>query len=168
MQKISPFLWFDKNAEQAVDFYVSVFPEAKKTRVTYYGEGAPGATPGQVMTVEFELFGQDFVALNGGPHFKFDEAISFVVNCETQEEIDRYWDALLADGGEESQCGWLRDRFGLSWQITPTMLLRKYQSEEAADGSRPMTAGSQRMFEAMMGMVKLDIAALERAYRGES
>ena len=159
MQKISPFLWFDRNAEQAVDFYASVFPDAEKTRVALYGEGAPGAQAGDVMTVEFELFGQKFVALNGGPHFKFTEAISLMVHCETQEEVDRYWAALTADGGEEVQCGWLKDKYGLCWQITPTILDRYL-----AEGDE---AGAQRAFTAMMGMVKLDIAALEKAYRGE-
>src|SRR5216117_850307 len=124
-QKISPFLWFDHQAEDAVNFYVSIFKNSKIGSVTRYVEEAAkasGRPKGSVMTVAFELNGQEFVALNGGPIFKFTEAVSFVVNCETQAEIDHFWDALTAGGGQEVQCGWLKDRFGLSWQIVPTVL----------------------------------------------
>src|SRR5437899_7303414 len=123
-QKITPFLWFDDKAEEAVNFYVSIFTNSKIGSITRYGdEGAEvsGRPKGQVMTVSFQLEGQEFMALNGGPHFKFTEAISFVVNCETQEEVDYYWEKL-AEGGQESQCAWLKDKFGLSWQIVPTIL----------------------------------------------
>ena len=130
MQKITPMLWFDDQAEDAAKLYTSLFDDAKILNVSHYGEAGPGEA-GSVMTVEFELEGQKFVGLNGGPaHYGFTEAVSFVVNCETQEEVDKFWDALT-DGGEEGPCGWLKDRFGLSWQITPTALPR------AADGSRP-------------------------------
>ncbi|HTK25783.1 MAG TPA: VOC family protein, partial [Pyrinomonadaceae bacterium] len=118
MQKITPFLWFDNNAEEAMNFYTSVFKDSKQVKVSRYPEGAP-APAGSVMVAEFELEGQRFIALNGGPQFKFTEAVSFVVNCETQEEVDYYWSRLTADGGAESMCGWLKDKFGLSWQITP-------------------------------------------------
>ena len=124
MQKITPFLWFDDKAEEAVNFYVSIFKNSRITGITRYGEegaGVAGRPKGTVMTVEFTLNGQEFVALNGGPHFKFTEAISFVVNCETQEEVDYFWEKLSA-GGEESQCGWLKDKYGLSWQVVPTVL----------------------------------------------
>lgn len=156
MQKISPFLWFDTQAEEAAKFYTSIFKDSEITNVSYYPEGAPGQG-GSVMTVSFRLFGQEFMALNGGPLFKFTEAISFVVNCETQEEIDRYW-SRLTEGGEEVQCGWLKDKYGLSWQIVPRVM------GELATGD-PEKSG--RMMKAMMGMVKLDIAALQRAYNGE-
>lgn len=156
VQKITPFLWFDQQAEEAARFYASIFPNSRIVKVSRYGAAGPGP-PGSVMTVEFQLQGQSFVALNGGPMFKFTEAISFVVNCETQDEVDRYW-AKLSDGGAEVQCGWLRDRFGLSWQIVPTMLA------ELVGGSDP--AKSQRAMQAMFTMKKLDIAALKEAYDG--
>ena len=158
MQKISPFLWFDSNAAPAAAFYTEIFPDSRILAEVPYPEGSPG-TPGEVMTVDFELFGQRFTALNGGPIFKINEAISFTVHCETQEEVDRYW-AALTDGGEEVQCGWLKDRFGVSWQITPVAMTRFLQGDDAE--------GRQRAFTAMMGMVKLDLAALERAYAGEA
>ena len=120
IQKITPFLWFDHQAEEAAAFYTSIFPNSKIVKVVRYGEAGPGPA-GSVMTVEFQLDGQTFVALNGGPHFKFTEAISFVVNCQTQDEVDAYWEKLSA-GGSEVQCGWLKDKFGLSWQIVPTVL----------------------------------------------
>ena len=120
IQKITPFLWFDHQAEEAAAFYTSIFPNSKVVKVVRYGEAGPGPA-GSVMTVEFQLDGQMFVALNGGPHFKFTEAISFVVNCQTQDEVDAYWEKLCA-GGSEVQCGWLKDKFGLSWQIVPTVL----------------------------------------------
>ena len=157
MQKITPFLWYDDKAEEAMNFYVSIFENSKVLRVTRYGETGPGPK-GSVMTAEFQLEGQEFVALNGGPHFKFDEAISFVVNCETQEEVDYFWDKLTADGGAESQCGWLKDKFGLSWQIVPTILPELLQNKDAEKSHRVMLA--------MMQMKKIDIATLKRAYEG--
>ncbi len=153
MQKITPFLWFDGNAEEAALFYTTLFADSKIGNVSRYGEDGPGPAGG-AMVVPFTLFGQEFLALNGGPHFTFTEAISFVVNCETQEEIDRYWTALT-EGGQEVQCGWLKDRFGLSWQITPTVL------GELLSGPDPVKNG--RVMQAMMGMVKLDIGALKAA-----
>jgi predicted 3-demethylubiquinone-9 3-methyltransferase (glyoxalase superfamily) len=146
-------LWFDTEAEQAAEFYTSVFPGSKIVGVTRYGSAGP-RPEGMVMTVEFELDGQKFVALNGGTDFSFSEAISFVVPCETQEEVDTYWNAL-SEGGEEGPCGWLKDRFGLSWQITPTVLLRLI-----ADPDAPK---AQRVMAAMLEMKKIDIATLERA-----
>jgi predicted 3-demethylubiquinone-9 3-methyltransferase (glyoxalase superfamily) len=154
MPKITPFLWFDNNAEEAMNFYASVFENSKIGKVTRYPEGSPGPA-GSVMTGQIQLEGQDFILLNGGPHFKFTEAISFVVNCESQEEVDRYWQKLIAGGGQESQCGWLKDKFGLSWQIVPTVL-----SKLLAD---PDKAKSKRVMEAMLKMKKIDIAALQRA-----
>lgn len=154
MPKITPMLWFDNNAEDAAQFYTSIFKNSKILQVSRYGDAGPGPK-GQAMVVRFQLEGQEFLALNGGPQYKFTEAISFVVNCETQEEVDYYWDRLSA-GGKEVQCGWLRDRFGLSWQVTPTILPRLLQD--------PDPAKSQRVMRAMLGMVKLDIAALRRAH----
>jgi predicted 3-demethylubiquinone-9 3-methyltransferase (glyoxalase superfamily) len=158
MQKITPMLWFDDQAEEAAKLYTSLFDDAEILNVSRYGEAGPGE-PGSVMTVEFELEGQKFVGLNGGPaHYGFTEAVSFVVNCETQEEVDKFWDALT-DGGEEGPCGWLKDRFGLSWQITPTALPRLLTDPDREKANRAMNA--------MMGMKKLDIAALERAAAGD-
>jgi predicted 3-demethylubiquinone-9 3-methyltransferase (glyoxalase superfamily) len=157
MQKITPFLWFDGNAEEAMSFYVKTFPGSKVGKVTRYPPGGMGPA-GQVMTATFQLHGQEFIALNGGPLFKFTEAVSFVVHCETQEEIDRLW-AALTDGGEESQCGWLKDRFGLSWQIVPVQL------GQLVGDPDPARAG--RATQAMLKMKKLDLAALRRAYDGE-
>ena len=154
-QRISPFLWFDHQAEEAARFYASIFKNSKIGTMTHYGEAGPGPK-GSVMTVPFELDGQKFTALNGGPHFKFTEAISFVVNCETQEEVDHFW-AKLSEGGQEVQCGWLKDKFGLSWQIVPTVLIKMLQDK---DPER-----SQRVMKAMLQMIKLDIAGLEKAYR---
>jgi predicted 3-demethylubiquinone-9 3-methyltransferase (glyoxalase superfamily) len=156
MQGITPFLWFDTQAEEAANFYVSIFDDARVTDVTRYPEGAPGPA-GQVMTVSFELFGQDFAALNGGPLFPFTEAISFVVNCTDQEEVDRYWNAL-ADGGTPQQCGWIKDRFGVSWQIVPTALGELFAAGDAEQG--------QRVMQAMLAMVKLEIAPLQAAFDG--
>jgi predicted 3-demethylubiquinone-9 3-methyltransferase (glyoxalase superfamily) len=153
-QRITPFLWFDNQAEEAMNFYVSIFPDSKVLSVTRYGETGPGPK-GSVMTANFQLDGQEFVALNGGPMFKFTEAISFVVNCERQEEVDRYWEKLLAGGGKPQQCGWLKDKFGLSWQIVPTILTELVQDENSEK--------TQRVMKAMMQMVKLDIAGLKRA-----
>ena len=157
MQKISPFLWFDHQAEEAANFYTSIFEDSRVKIVTRYGEAGPGAK-GSVMTVTFELAGQEFVALNGGPQFKFTEAISFFVNCETQEEVDELW-KKLSEGGAEIQCGWLKDKYGLFWQIVPTVFF------ELMQGNDP--EGSQRVMKAMFQMKKFEIAALERAYRGQ-
>ena len=151
MQKITPFFWFDNNAEEAVDFYLSVFKDATK------GGGASGPD-GKILTIGFSLFGQEFVALNGGPMFKFNESVSFVVNCETQDEVDYYWEKLREGGGEESMCGWLKDKFGLSWQIVPTELPKLFTGEPER---------AQRAMNAMMKMRKLDIEVLRRAYNGE-
>jgi predicted 3-demethylubiquinone-9 3-methyltransferase (glyoxalase superfamily) len=152
MQKITPFLWFDNQAEEAMRFYTSIFKNSKVLSTTPYPEGAPGPA-GQLMTGSFQLEGQEFVALNGGPQYKFTEAVSFVVNCETQEEVDNLWAKLTADGGEEGQCGWLKDKFGLSWQIVPTIL-----SELLSDPAK-----AQRVTQVMLKMQKLDIAALKKA-----
>ena len=154
MQKITPFLWFDDQAEQAMNFYTSIFKDSKVLSISRYGDAGPGQ-PGKVMTATFQLNGQDFMALNGGPEFKFTEAISFFVNCETQAEVDELW-AKLSAGGEESQCGWLKDKFGLSWQIIPTVL------GELLGGPDPVK--SQRAMQAMLQMRKIDIAGLQRAY----
>src|SRR5947207_9505075 len=162
IQKISPFLWFDSQAEEAGTFYTSVFKNSKIQKITRYTEESAekiGRTPGSVMTVEFQLEGVDFVGLNGGPQFKFSEAISFSVNCETQEEIDYFWEKLSVDGGETSRCGWLKDKFGLSWQINPRIL-----GELLADKDKAKAA---RVMQAIMGMDKIDIAQLERAAKGE-
>jgi predicted 3-demethylubiquinone-9 3-methyltransferase (glyoxalase superfamily) len=159
MQKIQPFLWFDTQAEEAANFYVSVFGQGSKIgKIARYGDTGPGPA-GSVMTVEFELRGQSFVALNAGPHFKFNEAISFLIHCESQAEVDHFWQALTADGGQESQCGWLKDRFGLSWQVVPTRALELWTD---ADPAR-----KERAFKAMMTMKKLDLAALVRAADGK-
>jgi predicted 3-demethylubiquinone-9 3-methyltransferase (glyoxalase superfamily) len=153
-QKIVPFLWFDTQAEEAVQFYLSAFPGSTIIATTRYPEGTPQPA-GSVMTIAFELQGQQFVALNGGPNFKFNEAVSFVVNCDTQEEIDHYWRALTADGGEPIQCGWLKDKYGLAWQIVPAAFWTMIDSSDPARAARVMGA--------MMQMQKFDIAALERA-----
>jgi len=157
MQKIRTFLWFDDQAEEAVNFYTSLFKNSKILEVNRYSEAGPGPA-GQVMVINFELEGREFTALNGGPHFKFNEAISLVVNCENQAEVDHFWENLIADGGQESMCGWLKDKFGLSWQIVPTAL--------GGLIGGPDPAGAQRATQAMLQMHKLDIAALERAYEG--
>jgi len=159
MQKVTPFLWFDDQAEEAARFYTSVFAAAgaeasRIVTVARYGDGAPGPK-GSVMTVKFLLAGQEFIALNGGPRFHFDEAISFVVNCETQEELDTYWEKLT-EGGTPVQCGWLKDKYGLSWQIVPTVL-GEWMSDQ--DPER-----SGRVMQAMLQMVKLDIEELKRAH----
>ena len=161
MQKITPFLWFNDNAEEAVKFYTSIFKKSKIGKIARYneaGEKAAGRSAGSVMTIEFEIEGQDFIALNGGPHFKFNEAVSFVVSCKTQTEVDYYWNKLSA-GGKEVQCGWLTDKFGVSWQIVPTIL------GELMSDKDPMK--SQRVMEAMLKMVKLDINKLKAAYAGK-
>jgi predicted 3-demethylubiquinone-9 3-methyltransferase (glyoxalase superfamily) len=155
MPKITPFLWFDTQAEQAANFYVSVFKNSKITGVSHYTEGAPGPA-GSVMTVGFNLDGQDYTALNGGPLFTFNESISFVVHCADQAEVDHYWTALTADGGEESQCGWLKDKFGVSWQIVPDKMFGLLMG--------PDKAGAERATQAMLKMRKLDLQALQNAY----
>jgi len=156
MRTISYCLWFDGRAEEAADFYVSIFRNSRIVGTSRYPEGSPGE-PGSVMTVEFILDGDEFLALNGGPQYAFTPAISFVANCETQEEIDRLW-ARLTDGGQEVACGWLTDRFGVSWQIVPTALGEMLSSTDRD--------AAQRAFTAMLDMKKLDIAALRRAYEG--
>jgi len=154
MQKITPFLWFDNNAEEAANFYVSIFKNSKVTSVSRYGDAGPGPK-GTVMVAEFQIDGQEFVALNGGPRFKFTEAISFVVNCETQEEVDYFWDRL-SDGGEKSRCGWLKDKFGLWWQVVPTVLGKLMSDSDPAK--------VKRVTEAMLRMDRIDIEPLQRAY----
>ena len=153
-QKITPNLWFDTEAEEAANFYTSIFDTSRIVKVMRYGEAGPRPA-GMVMTVTFELEGQEFTALNGGPEFKFNEAISLLVNCESQEEVDELW-KRLSEGGEEGPCGWLKDRFGVSWQIIPTILDEMLQDDDPARADRVM--------EAMLQMGKIDIAGLERAY----
>lgn len=156
MQKITPCLWFDNNAEEAVNFYISIFKDSKILNTMYYGEG--GHMPvGAVLSITFELNGQEFISLNGGPHYKFTPAISMFVKCESQQEVDHYWEHLMKDGREE-RCGWLTDKYGVSWQVVPTVLgemLRDKDPERA-----------KRVMNAMLQMVKLDIAALKNAYDG--
>ena len=154
MHKITPFLWFDDKAEEAANFYVSIFKNSKVGRVTRYGEGAPGPK-GKVMSVTFELDGQEFYALNGGPMFSFTPAISFFVNCETQQEVDELWGRLSA-GGEESRCGWLKDKYGLSWQIIPSVLGKMLKDTDREKAKRVM--------DAMLQMGKIDISRLQQAY----
>lgn len=156
MKTITPCLWFDTDAEEAAEFYTSLFSNSRILDVTRYGPAGPGPE-GRVMTVSFELDGREFLALNGGPQFTFTEAVSFQIPCADQDEVDRYWTALTEDG-EDGPCGWVKDRFGLSWQIVPTVLPELLGSEDAAK--------SQRAMQAMLQMRKLDIAALQRAYDG--
>jgi predicted 3-demethylubiquinone-9 3-methyltransferase (glyoxalase superfamily) len=159
MQKITPFLWFDNQAEDAAKFYTSVFKNSKVGRILRYDEAAAkasGQAVGSVLTVEFEIEGQKFTALNGGPQFKFNESVSFVVNCETQEDVDYYWEKLTAGGGQESACGWLKDKFGLSWQITPRVLIEMLHDKD--------TNKAERVMKAMMQMQKIDIKTLKEAY----
>jgi len=156
-QKITPFLWFDDQAEEAMQFYASIFKNSKTGRLLRYGEEGPGPK-GSVMTAEFELEGQAFVALNGGPQFPFTEAVSFAVNCETQEEVDEFWEKL-SEGGKKSRCGWLKDKFGLSWQVVPTVTIELLQDAD--------TAKSQRVMHAIMQMDKIEIARLQQAAEGE-
>jgi predicted 3-demethylubiquinone-9 3-methyltransferase (glyoxalase superfamily) len=161
MQKITPFLWYDDKAEEAAKFYTSIFKNSKISGITRYdeeGSKAAGRPPGTVMTVEFQLEGQEFVALNGGPHFKFTEAVSFVVNCETQAEVDEFWKKLSA-GGAEVQCGWLKDKYGLSWQVVPTVLSKMLQDKDPEK--------SKRVMKAMLQMKKIDIKTLQQAYDGK-
>jgi predicted 3-demethylubiquinone-9 3-methyltransferase (glyoxalase superfamily) len=154
MQKITPFLWFDDKAEEAMNFYISIFRNSKIGSVARYGEAGPGAK-GTVMTATFQLDGQEFIALNGGPLFKFTEAISFSVNCETQEEVDELWEKL-SEGGEKGRCGWLKDKYGLSWQVNPTVLGEMLQDKDPEK--------SKRVMEAMLQMDKIDIKSLKQAY----
>jgi predicted 3-demethylubiquinone-9 3-methyltransferase (glyoxalase superfamily) len=154
MQKITPFLWFDGKAEEAMEFYTSTFKNSRVISVTRYGDAGPGPK-GSVMSATFELLGREFIALNGGPHFSFTPAISFYVTCKTQQEVDELWQKLVA-GGEPQRCGWLTDRFGVSWQIIPTVLGEMLQDKDAEKSSRVM--------KAMLTMVKLDIAGLQQAY----
>ncbi len=156
MQKIVPFLWFNDNAEEAMNFYVSIFKNSKVGRVTRYGDAGPGPK-GSVMWCTFTLEGQEFHALNGGPHFKFTQAISLFVNCETQQEVDELWKKLSA-GGREDQCCWLQDKYGLSWQIIPTILGKLLGDKDPVKANRAMTA--------MLQMKKIDIKGLQRAYDG--
>ncbi len=162
MQKITPFLWFDGQAEDAVNFYASVFKNSKILRILRYTEEAAektGHPVGSVLTIEFEIESQKFVALNGGPLFKFNESVSFVINCETQEEVDYFWEKLTADGGEESQCGWLKDKFGVSWQVTPTVLIDMLHDKDPEKAERVMNA--------MLEMQKIEIPKLKAAYDGK-
>jgi predicted 3-demethylubiquinone-9 3-methyltransferase (glyoxalase superfamily) len=156
MPRITPNLWFDTQGEEAAEFYCSIFPNSKITNVTHYTEAGPG-TPGSVLTVDFVLDGQEFTAINGGPEFTFTEAISLGINCDDQDEVDHYWDKLT-DGGQEVQCGWLKDRYGLSWQVIPAGMLELFSD---ADPAR-----AQRAMQAMFGMKKLDMAALQAAADG--
>lgn len=158
MPKITPFLWFDEQAEEAAKFYTSIFKDSKIGKISRYGEAGPGK-PGSVMVVEFTIEGQQFTALNGGPGHPFTDATSFVVHCENQEDVDRYWDGLLEGGGKPVACGWLTDRYGLSWQVTPNILLKMI--------SDPDPEKSQRVMRRMMEMVKLDIQPLVDAYEGK-
>jgi len=162
MQSITPCLWFDSNAEEAVEFYTSIFKNSKIGNVSRYGEAGHeihGKPAGSVLTIEFELDGQQFTALNGGPIFKFNEAVSFQVDCETQQEVDYYWEKLSAGGDENAQqCGWLKDKFGLSWQIVPTVVGQMLRDKDAAK--------SERVMNALLQMKKLDIRRLQQAYEG--
>jgi predicted 3-demethylubiquinone-9 3-methyltransferase (glyoxalase superfamily) len=154
-QKITPFLWFDNQAEEAINFYTSIFKNSRIVNVMRWGDAGPGPK-GSVMTATFLLNGQEFIALNGGPQFKFTEAISLFVKCESQEEVDEYWEKLLSGGGQPQQCGWLKDKFGLSWQIVPTILGELLQDKDREK--------SKRVMNAMMQMVKIDINKLKQAY----
>ena len=156
-QKITTFLWFDNNAEEAANFYVSVFPNSRIIDIARYGDPGPGPK-GSVMIVDFELDGQRFTGLNAGPQFKFTEAISLVVHCKSQEEVDYYWEKLSGDGGQEVECGWVKDKYGLSWQITPEILLELIKDKDQAKADRVM--------KAMMGMKKIDIKGIEEAAAG--
>ena len=157
MQKITPMLWFNDQAEEAVNFYVSIFGDAKILETSYYTEGSPGPA-GEVMVVKFRLEGQEYLALNGFSDNPFSDAVSLMVYCETQKEVNYYWDRLLADGGSPIACGWLKDKYGFRWQVTPTLLMEYIQSKDKVKAKRTM--------DAMMKMVKLDIAALKKAFEG--
>jgi predicted 3-demethylubiquinone-9 3-methyltransferase (glyoxalase superfamily) len=153
--RITPSLWFDRNAQEAVNFYTSIFKNSNIETTTYYGDAGPGPK-GSVAAIYFHLDGNDFIAINGGPEFKFTEAVSFTVNCDGQKEVDEFWNKLLAGGGRESQCGWLKDKFGLSWQVVPTILPKLLQDKDPAK--------AQRVMEAMLQMKKLDVERLQRAH----
>jgi predicted 3-demethylubiquinone-9 3-methyltransferase (glyoxalase superfamily) len=159
MQKITPFLWYSKEAEEAARFYASIFPDSRVNGVVSMPTESPSGPPGSVKIVDFVLFGQSFTAMSAGPFDPFNHAVSFVVNCDTQAEIDRYWNGLLGNGGSAEQCGWLKDRFGLSWQIVPAVLAQMM--------SDPDRTKAKRAADAMMKMVKFDIAALQAAYTGK-
>ena len=161
MQKITPFLWFDNQSEEAVKFYTSIFKNSKVGKILRYGEEAAkvsqsGRPEGSALTIEFEIEGQKFTALNGGPAFKFNESISFVVNCDTQKEVDYFWEKLTADGGQESQCSWLKDKFGVSWQVVPTVLIEMLGDKDSEK--------AERVMKAMLQMQKIDIKTLKQAY----
>jgi len=158
MSKITPFLWYDTQAEEAMNHYMSIFKNSKKITVTHYGPNSP-MPEGTVMTAVFELDGQRFIALNAGPVFKFNESVSFVINCDTQDEIDHYWNSFIDAGGKASQCGWLKDKFGLSWQVVPSILGQLFAGTEPEK--------SKRAFQAMMSMQKFDIKKLKDAYDGK-
>lgn len=158
MQKITPSLWFNFNAEEAISFYSTIFKNVTVKDKSYYGEGTP-VPAGTLLAATFTLEGQEFLAINAGPQFPFTEAVSFTVYCETQEEVNYYWSRLTADGGKEGQCGWLKDKYGLSWQITPTIMSKLLSDPDKEKAGRAM--------QAMMKMVKLDIAALEKAFNGK-
>jgi len=160
MDKITPCLWFDGNAEEAARFYTAIFPDSGIDAVNRSPGETPSGPKDMVLSVDFTLAGQSYIALNGGPEFQFNEAISLTVDCADQAEVDRYWNALLADGGEESVCGWLKDRFGVSWQVTPRRLPEMLRS--------PDRDAAARSLEAMLNMVKIDVATLERAYAGDA
>ncbi len=157
LNKISPCLWFDKEAEQAMHYYLSVFKNSKAGEILRYGEGAP-MPAGTVLTATFEIEGVSFIALNGGPHFKFNEAISLSIDCQSQEEVDYYWNALTADGGQPSQCGWLKDKFGVSWQTAPARVIELLKDPDAGR--------AQRAMQAMMTMTRIDVAKVEAAANG--
>ena len=159
MPNITPCLWFDGNAEEAAKFYTSIFPNSRIDKIVPAAADTPSNRKGEVITVEFTLDGTKFVGLNGGPEFRFNESISFMIECKDQEEVDYYWDALVRGGGEHSVCGWLKDRFGVSWQVIPRRLLEMTESDD-----RP---AAERAMKAMLEMTKIDIAKLEEAYRGE-
>ena len=159
MQNITPCLWFDGNAEEAARFYTSTFPNSRVDKVVKAAAETPSNQKGEVITVEFTVDGSKFVGLNGGPDFKFNEAISFVIDCKDQAEVDRYWDALVKGGGEHSVCGWLKDRFGVSWQVVPRRLNEMMESDDRA--------AAERATKAMLEMTKIDVAKLEEAYKGE-
>ena len=158
MSKISPCLWFDGQAEEAAEFYTSILPDSHVDKVNHAAADTPSGPQGSVLSVDFTLAGQQFMGLNGGPDFKFNEAISFSIDCEDQAEVDRYWDALTADGGEPSVCGWLKDRFGVSWQVVPKVLPEYLRSDDRE--------AAKRALDAMLKMTKLDVATLREAYEG--
>jgi predicted 3-demethylubiquinone-9 3-methyltransferase (glyoxalase superfamily) len=157
--KITPFLWFDGNAEEAAQFYASTFPNSRIDKVVRAATDTPSNKMGEVMTVEFTLVGSRFIALNGGPDFTFNESISFAIDCQDQAEVDRYWDALTQGGGEPSVCGWLKDKFGLSWQVVPRQLNEMLESDDRA--------AAERATKAMLDMTKIDVAKLREAYEGQ-